>query len=110
MITVTDAAVQQLHSLLESRPDARSAGLRIYVETGGCSGMQYGMSVDESKEGDHVIEREGVRILVDAYSHGFLDGSTIDFEDGLSGSGFRVQNPNANRTCGCGSSFEPRKE
>jgi iron-sulfur cluster assembly accessory protein len=106
MITVTDSAVKQLHALIAGQTDATGKGLRIFVEAGGCAGMQYGMALDETKEGDAVIEREGVRVFVDAFSAKYLTGSTIDFSDDLAGAGFRILNPNASRSCGCGTSFE----
>ena len=106
MITVTDSAVKQLQSILADEPEATGKGLRIFVEHGGCAGLQYGMTLDQRKDGDSVIEREGVSVLVDAESAKYLAGSTIDFADGLSGAGFRIQNPNAVRSCGCGTSFE----
>jgi iron-sulfur cluster assembly accessory protein len=107
MITVTDSAVKQLQTILADEPEAAGKGLRIFVEHGGCAGLQYGMTLDERKEGDEVVEREGVQVLVDGESAKYLGGSTIDFADGLSGAGFRIQNPNAVRSCGCGTSFEP---
>src|SRR5271163_4862996 len=107
MITVTDSAVKQLQSILADEPDAAGKGLRIFVEHGGCAGLQYGMALDERKDGDAIVEREGVRVLVDIESAKYLSGSTIDYSDGLSGAGFRIQNPNAVRSCGCGTSFEP---
>jgi len=79
--------------------------LRVFVESGGCSGFQYGMSFDESKPDDTVLESEGVPMLVDAASLAYLDGSAIDFDDGLHGKGFEIKNPNAQTTCGCGKSF-----
>ena len=110
MITVTDSAVKQLQSILADEPEAAGKGLRIFVEHGGCAGLQYGMAMDERKDGDSVIEREGVQVLVDEESAKYLSGSTIDFADGLSGAGFRIQNPNAVRSCGCGTSFEAPAE
>lgn len=107
MITVTDRAVTHLRALLAERAETAGAGLRIFVENGGCSGMQYGMSFDQPKADDEVCEREGVRVMVDAKSAGFLQGSVVDYEDSLTGTGFRIENPNARRTCGCGTSFEP---
>ncbi len=107
MISVTDSAVKQLQTILAGEPDAAGKGLRIFVEQGGCAGLQYGMALDARKEGDAIIERDGVCVLVDAESSRYLGGSTIDFTDGLSGAGFRIQNPNAARSCGCGTSFEP---
>lgn len=106
MITVTDSAVKQLQSILAEEPEAAGKGLRIFVEHGGCAGLQYGMALDERKEGDDVVERDGVQVIVDQESAKYLSGSTIDFADGLSGAGFRIQNPNAVRSCGCGTSFE----
>ena len=108
MITVTDHAVQHLQSLLAAQADlGPGAGLRIFIENGGCSGLQYGMNFDEPKEGDAVAERDGVRVLIDPASAPHLRGATVDYCDDLTGTGFRIQNPNARRTCGCGTSFEP---
>ena len=106
MINVTDNAVRQLKSLLAEQTDATGKGLRVQIAKGGCSGLQYEMSLDEQKNGDEVVEREGVRFLVSSDSLTYLDGATLDFKDGLTGSGFQIVNPNAARTCGCGTSFE----
>jgi len=110
MITVTDSAFRRLHDLIAENPEYRDKGLRVFVETGGCAGMQYGMQFDEAKQGDQRIEQNGVEVLVDAYSVGYLAGATIDFEDGLTGAGFKITNPNVARSCGCGSSFEVPRE
>ena len=110
MITVTDTAVKQLQTLLADAAESSGKGLRIFVETGGCAGMQYGMALDHQKEGDEIIERDGVRVLVDSFSSKYLTGSTIDFTDELAGAGFRILNPNATRSCGCGTSFEATGE
>lgn len=110
MITVTDSAVKQLQTLVRDQQDPAGRGLRIFVETGGCAGMQYGMVMDHQKEGDEVIERDGVQVLVDSFSVNYLRGSTIDFSDDLAGAGFRIKNPNASRSCGCGTSFETAAE
>jgi iron-sulfur cluster assembly accessory protein len=107
MIQVTESAVQQLRSLLAGQPAQSGKGLRVQVVKGGCSGMQYEMSLDRPQEGDAVVEREEVRFFVDPESAGFLREATLDFADGLTGAGFRIVNPNAARTCGCGTSFEP---
>ena len=109
MINVTENAVQQLRSLLASRTDAERKGLRVQIAKGGCSGLQYEMLLDVRKDGDAVIERDGVEFLVDGESAELLRGSTLDYHDGLTGAGFQVVNPNAARTCGCGSSFEPAR-
>ena len=107
MITVTDSAVQQLKLLLADHPDSAGKGLRLFIEKGGCAGLQYGMSIEAQQPGDTVIESGGVQFFVDAASTSYLQGSTIDYDDGLSGAGFRIHNPNAARSCGCGTSFEP---
>ena len=109
MITVTPSAVQQLRSLLASQPDASGKGLRVQIAKGGCSGLQYEMALDEKRDGDAVVERDGVQFLVDTESADHLAGATLDFRDGLTGVGFHIVNPNASRTCGCGSSFEPAR-
>jgi iron-sulfur cluster assembly accessory protein len=107
MIHVTDKAVNHLRSLLAEQPEPAGKGLRVQVAKGGCSGLQYEMSLDRRQEGDAVVEREEMQFLIDAGSADFLRDATLDFEDGLSGAGFRIDNPNAARTCGCGTSFEP---
>ncbi len=105
MLTVTDSAVQQLQTLVKEQDDA-TKGLRIFVEKGGCAGMQYGMSLDYAQAGDELFERGGVKVIVDAESATYLAGATIDYADDLAGAGFRIKNPNAVRSCGCGTSFE----
>jgi iron-sulfur cluster insertion protein len=79
--------------------------LRVFIETGGCSGFQYGMSFDDAKTDDAQFESEGVRLAIDPTSLAYLDGCNIDFDDGLQGKGFEIKNPNAQSTCGCGKSF-----
>ena len=93
-----------MQSLQQEMSDAAKR-LRVFVESGGCSGFQYGMSFDVSKEGDQRLQSEGVEFLVDATSLAYLSGSVIDFDDGLHGKGFEIRNPNAQSTCGCGKSF-----
>lgn len=104
MITLTDSAAAQI---LKMQADKASGGqqLRIFVEPGGCSGFEYGMSFDDPKEDDSKLEDNGVPFLVDPTSFEYLDGSVVDFDDGLSGKGFEIRNPNATSTCGCGRSF-----
>jgi iron-sulfur cluster assembly protein len=106
MINVTDNAVRQLQSLLSQRPESSQRGLRVEVAKGGCSGLHYEMTLAEREEGDSIVERDGVQFFIDNESVSFLRGATLDFADGLTGTGFRIVNPNASRTCGCGSSFE----
>lgn len=107
MIHVTDNAVRHLQSLLGSRPAEERKGLRVQIAKGGCSGMQYEMLLDSARSDDAVVEREGVEFLVDPESAKLLHDATLDYHDGLTGTGFQIVNPNAARTCGCGSSFEP---
>ncbi len=107
MIDVTDNAVRQLRLLLQSRTDAEGKGLRVQIAKGGCSGLQYEMSLEARQAGDAVIERDGVQFFVDDESAQLLRGATLDYHDDLTGAGFQIVNPNAARTCGCGSSFEP---
>jgi iron-sulfur cluster assembly accessory protein len=107
MIAVTQNAVKQLRELLKSRGAEAHAGLRLAVQRGGCAGMEYAMKVDAPASDDHVFDSEGVKIIVDAQSLPFVDGCRIDYVEALNDSGFKVENPNASRSCGCGTSFEP---
>ncbi len=109
MIDVTQNAVQQLRRLLEEQRQAVGKGLRVQISKGGCSGLHYEMTLDEKKDGDAVVERDGVQFFIDNESASYLRGATLDFRDGLTGAGFQIVNPNASRTCGCGTSFEVAK-
>lgn len=105
-ITLTDTAVQMVKSLLEQK-NVPDHGLRVFVSGGGCSGMQYGMALEaEPRPYDHVIETGGVKVFVDPTSMMYLSGASIDYEESLMGGGFKIDNPNAVSTCGCGSSFK----
>jgi iron-sulfur cluster assembly accessory protein len=106
MINVTDKAVRQLRILLEAQAPNNRKGLRVQIAKGGCSGLQYEMSLDSQKAGDSIVEKEGVEFLVDNDSADYLRDATLDYRDGLTGTGFCIENPNAARTCGCGTSFE----
>ncbi len=105
VVNLTPRAVEEVRSLLTL---AENAGkhMRFYVEQGGCSGMQYGMIFDESRADDLVADNDGVTVLVDAISADFLRGTVVDFSDELTGGGFKITNPNAKQSCGCGKSFE----
>jgi iron-sulfur cluster assembly accessory protein len=105
VVTLTLGAVEEVKSLL-ALPENAGKHMRYYVEQGGCSGMQYGMVFDEKREGDLVSEQDGVNVLVDPISVDFLRGMRVDFSDALSGGGFKISNPNAKQSCGCGKSFE----
>ena len=104
MISLTESAARQIEALQKKTSDD-SKRLRIFVEAGGCSGLEYGMSFDRAKEGDKELSSQGVSFLMDATSLAYLDGSVVDFDDGLNGKGFEIKNPNAKTTCGCGRSF-----
>jgi iron-sulfur cluster assembly accessory protein len=106
VLTVTESAAAQLKTMLSQEKDSAGKGLRVYVEAGGCSGMQYGMVFDERRSDDHAAEFQGVPVLVDAFSAEYLRGSVIDFSDALTGGGFKISNPKAKQSCGCGKSFE----
>ena len=104
-LTFTDAAAQKVKSLIteEENPALK---LRFYITGGGCSGFQYGFTFDEKvNEGDLTVENAGVQLVIDPMSLQYLIGGTIDYTEGLEGSRFVVNNPNASSTCGCGSSF-----
>lgn len=104
MITLTTRAARQVQTMHAAQGDAQKR-LRVFVESGGCSGFEYGMSFDRPKEGDQKFLSEGVEVLVDPTSLAYLSGTSIDFDDGLHGKGFELKNPNAQSTCGCGKSF-----
>ena len=110
VIDVTPAAVSIIKSLLEQR-DIPDHALRVFVTGGGCSGLQYGMAFQEAPEaGDTVVDCADVRLLVDPTSMMYLRGATIDYVDSLIGGGFRIDNPNAVSSCGCGTSFKGSDE
>ena len=101
----TDAAAKKVKSLIEGE-DNPNLRLRVYITGGGCSGFQYGFTFDDKvNEGDLTIEKAGVQLVIDPMSLQYLIGGTVDYTEGLEGSRFVVNNPNATSTCGCGSSF-----
>jgi iron-sulfur cluster assembly accessory protein len=105
LIRLTDIAVEKVKELL-AREGAAGHGLRVGVSGGGCSGMQYQLAFEPNpKDGDVVLELDGVRVFVDPQSRQHLAGLTLDYVTGLNGAGFKFLNPNATRTCGCGTSF-----
>jgi len=108
-LSVSDTAQTQLQNLISTQPSERPLGLRVFIQSGGCSGFSYGMGLDENEPqaDDHVIEvGTGIKVYVDAYSGQYLEGAEIDYVDQLMGGGFTIHNPNAVRTCGCGHSFQ----
>ncbi|MEM6911804.1 MAG: iron-sulfur cluster assembly accessory protein [Verrucomicrobiota bacterium] len=107
MLNLTPAAKSELQALLQARSEDDGQGLRLRVDKGGCAGWQYVMKVDQQAEADWVLNDEGARVFVDQESLTFLKGCTVDFSDDLTDAGFKIVNPNAARSCGCGTSFEP---
>jgi len=107
VVSLTESAAQEIRSKLaaESGPGAEKF-LRIYVEAGGCSGMQYGMVFDEQRPDDCIARFHGVGVVVDPFSAEKVKGAVVDFVDSLTGGGFKISNPNARQSCGCGKSFE----
>jgi iron-sulfur cluster assembly protein len=105
IVSLTESAASQVKSLL-AQPDNAEKFLRIYVESGGCSGMQYGMVFDERRADDFAGESCGVTVLVDPFSADYLHGTVVDYVDALTGGGFKISNPKARHSCGCGKSFE----
>ena len=106
MLTLTDSAVKHLQDLIREK-GAPEKALRISVERGGCAGMSYEMALDEPRADDFSEGRDGVKVVIDPASLPYLSGSTVDYSDDLAGAGFRIRNPQAARSCGCGTSFEP---
>ena len=104
-ITLTEKAATEIKALFEQQ-GIENAALRVFVSGGGCSGLQYGMAIaEEVEEGDVEFEQHGVRILVDPLSVNYMTGASIDYVEDMMGGGFKIDNPNATKSCGCGSSF-----
>jgi iron-sulfur cluster assembly accessory protein len=104
MLTMTERAAERVRHFAGEMPEAVGRELRIFVQAGGCSGVQYGFTFDEHQDGDTVVEAGGIRILVDPQSAPFLTGAAVDYVDDERGVGFVVDSPTAARACGCGSS------
>ena len=108
VVTITPKAAEEIKAVMakQGKPECN---LRIYVAGGGCSGFQYGMQLSsETEAGDVTFETSGVRVVVDAQSAPYLDGATVDWEGSLVGGGFKIENPNAVKSCGCGHSFQAK--
>jgi iron-sulfur cluster assembly protein len=111
MITLTDNGAEKVREFMSAQAAvAETAGLRVGVRGGGCSGFQYALAFDEQRDGDTVFEDKGIRLLVDRPSLPYVEGSVIDFVNDLQGAGFKVDNPNVVAACGCGSSFRVADE
>ena len=104
-ITLTPEAVAEVRRMIQKEADPSALGLRLMVKGGGCSGLSYAMNFDRQKEKDNVFEFGGLKVLVDPKSLLYLKGTKLDYVDKLQDKGFRFNNPNADKTCGCGESF-----
>jgi len=107
LVTISDSAVTKLKEIIaeEENPNIK---VRMFVQGGGCSGFQYGFTLDEEQnEDDFVIEKDGVELLIDAMSSQYVQGAEVDWKESVQGAQFAIKNPNAETTCGCGSSFSP---
>lgn len=107
MITLTPRAATELKDLIKSQ-DKSSSALRVWVAGGGCSGLSYGMALDDGQPEaeDNVFEQDGLKVYVDPLSLNYMDGASVDYVDDVLGGGFKIDNPNAVSSCGCGSSFK----
>lgn len=106
LLTVTEDAARQVGIVRSKEAENADKTLRVFVEEGGCSGLQYGMVFDEKRDDDHALEFFGETVLVDNFSADYLRGAVVDYHDGLNDAGFKIRNPNAKQSCGCGNSFE----
>ena len=104
VVSLSESAAAEVRLLLD-KPENLGKTLRVYVERGGCSGLQYSMVFDEKRPDDVASEMHGVAVLVDPFSAQYLRGTVVDFSDSLTGGGFKISNPNARQSCGCGKSF-----
>jgi iron-sulfur cluster assembly accessory protein len=105
VVSLTENAMGEIKSLL-AKTENTGKNLRLYIEPGGCSGMQYGMVFDEKREGDLISETGGVSVLIDPVSADHLRGAVVDYSDSMTAGGFKISNPNAKQSCGCGKSFQ----
>jgi iron-sulfur cluster assembly protein len=106
VVELTASAAEKIKLLMAAEPVGEAEVLRVAIQGGGCSGFQYGLGFDRgSVEGDVELEQHGVRVVVDPFSAPYLRGATVDFVDGIQESGFKIDNPNASASCGCGHSF-----
>jgi iron-sulfur cluster assembly protein len=109
IVSVSDLALGQLKGLIASQPGEHGLGLRVFVQSGGCSGFSYGMGLDENppREDDVIVHvDDSLKVYIDSYSAQYLEGAEIDYVDELMGGGFTIHNPNAVKTCSCGHSFQ----
>ncbi len=110
-VTITPSAAVKLQEVLEQKGVVETHGLRVFVQGGGCGGMQYGMTFDDNpREDDEVYEQHGLKVYVDPISLFYINGASVDYVDSLMGGGFNIENPNAVSSCGCGSSFRTSED
>jgi len=110
LVTITPEAARRLQGLMQEKTLSDQFALRVFVAGGGCSGLQYGMTFDDQvREGDVEFQQSGLRVLVDPMSANYMAGANIDYVDSLMGGGFKIDNPNAVSSCGCGTSFKPKE-
>jgi iron-sulfur cluster assembly protein len=106
MLTLTETALTEVKKFIESENAGPEAGLRIRVVPGGCSGFSYSMQIEDGpRQGDEIIDHNGLKVFIDMFSRQYLDGVQVDYVNSVMGSGFTFSNPNATGSCGCGSSF-----
>jgi iron-sulfur cluster assembly protein len=111
MITFTEKGAEKVREFLATQTaEVQTAGLRVGVRGGGCSGFQYALAFDQQRDGDEIFTDHGLKILVDAPSLPYVSGAVVDYVEGLQGAGFKVDNPNVIAACGCGSSFRVAEE
>ena len=104
-MSITQSAADHVREMLQ-QPENAGKALRVYVEDGGCSGMQYGLVFDQKRDDDLISDCFGLQVLVDRFSADYLNGTVVDYVDSLNNGGFKISNPKARHTCGCGRSFE----
>jgi iron-sulfur cluster assembly protein len=110
-ISLTETAAAKIRDLLAEEPDGESCVLRVAVQGGGCSGFEYALGFDQgAQEGDHEVTMHGITVVVDPFSAPYVQGSQIDYLNGLQESGFKIENPNVVASCGCGHSFQVEDE
>ncbi|MCB9130219.1 MAG: iron-sulfur cluster assembly accessory protein [Anaerolineales bacterium] len=109
-VTLTENAASKLSGILEEKGQVETHGLRVFVQGGGCGGMQYGMTFESTaRPGDQVYQQHGMKVYVDPTSLFYINGAVIDYKDSLMGGGFSIENPQAVSSCGCGSSFRTKE-
>ena len=106
IVHLTESAAREIKDMLGKEENSAGKALRVFIEKGGCSGLQYGMVFDEPRDGDFSSSFHGVSVLVDNISAEYVRGAVVDFSDALTGGGFKISNPRAKTSCGCGKSFE----